>query len=230
MADFKGFPAGKVHLTPIPASFFSELMPEIDHLGELKVVLYAFWFLDRLEAPVRYLTLEDFTGEELLVQGIGEGGISDSLERAVNRGALLRVLLRGESSGPQETLFFLNTPRGRAAVESIEKGLWRPDLQEHPPVSLDVERPNIFRLYEENIGPLTPIIADMLREAEQTYRPDWIEEAITIAVQNNVRRWKYVDAILRSWQEEGRDGANRRNAEKDRRKYIEGEFADFIEH
>jgi DnaD/phage-associated family protein len=97
-------------------------------------------------------------------------------------------------------------------------------------VSLDVERPNIYRLYEENIGPLTPMIADMLREAEQTYRQEWLEEAIRIAVQNNVRRWKYVEAILRSWQEDGRDGANRRNPEKDRRKYTEGEFADFIEH
>jgi DnaD/phage-associated family protein len=93
-----------------------------------------------------------------------------------------------------------------------------------------VDGPNIYRLYEENIGPLTPLVADMLREAEQTYQSDWIEEAIRIAVQNNVRRWKYVEAILRSWKEEGRDGANRRDAEKDRRRYIEGEFADYIEH
>ena len=217
-------------MTPVPAPFFSELLPEIDHLGELKVVLYAIWFLDRLEAPVRYLTLEDFVSEDLLIQGIAEGGVTEALDRAVERGVLLRIRLRGDSSGPEETLFFLNTPRGRAAVKSIENGLWRPDLQDHPPVSLDVERPNIYRLYEENIGPLTPIVADMLRETEQAYRLEWIEEAITIAVQNNVRRWKYVDAILRSWQEEGRDGTNRRDPEKDRRKYTEGEFADFIEH
>lgn len=230
MPAFMGFPSGKVHMTPVPAPFFSELLPEIDHLGEMKVTLYAFWFLDRLEAPVRYLTYEDFAGEELLVQGLGADGLPGALERAVQRGTLLRVNLHGESGDPEDTLFFLNTPRGRAAVQSIENGQWRPELQDHPPVSLDVERPNIYRLYEENIGPLTPMIADMLREAEGTYRTDWIEEAIRIAVQNNVRRWKYVEAILRSWQEEGRDGANRRDSEKDRRKYIEGEYADFIEH
>jgi DnaD/phage-associated family protein len=215
-------------MTPIPAQFFSELLPEIDHLGEMKVILYAFWFLDRLETPVRYLTQEDFASEELLVQGLDPGGLDDALDRAVQRGVLLRAQYSG--GAPEQTLYFLNTPRGRAAVKTIQEGQWRPDLQEHPPVSLDEERPNIFRLYEENIGPLTPMIADMLREAEQAYRPEWIEEAIRIAVQNNVRRWKYVDAILRSWQEEGRDGANRRDAEKDRRRYIEGEFADFIEH
>lgn len=216
-------------MTPVPAQFFSELLPEIDHLGEMKVSLYAFWFLDRLEAPVRYLTYEDFASEELLVQSLGQGDLDDALDRAVKRGTLLRVQI-GEQAAASDTLFFLNTPRGRAAVQSIEEGRWQPQIQEHPPVSLDVERPNIYRLYEENIGPLTPMIADMLREAEQTYRQDWIEEAIRIAVQNNVRRWKYVEAILRSWQEEGRDGANRRDSEKDRRKYVEGEFADFIEH
>ncbi len=228
MTQFTGFPAGKTHLTPIPGAFFSELLPAIDHLGELKVTLYAFWFLDNLEAPVRFLTYSDFSSDEKLVRGLGEAGLDDSLERATQRGTLLKVQAAG--GGPERTFYFLNTPRGRAAVQAIEAGTWRPDLVDHPPVTLDVERPNIFRLYEENIGPLTPLVADMLREAEQTYRGEWIEEAIRIAVQNNVRRWKYVEAILRSWQEEGRDGANRRDSEKDRRKYIEGEFADFIEH
>lgn len=227
---FSGFPSGKVHMTPVPAPFFSELLPEIDHLGEMKVTLYAFWFLDHLETAVRYLTYEDFSGEELLVRGLGADGLAEALERTVQRGTLLRVYMRGSPGAPEDTLFFMNSPRGRAAVQAIQNGQWRPDLQDHPPVSLDVERPNIYRLYEENIGPLTPMVADMLRETEQTYRLDWIEEAIRIAVQNNVRRWKYVEAVLHSWQEEGRDGTNRRDPEKDRRRYAEGEYADYIEH
>ena len=228
MASFVGFPSGKVHMTPVPAQFFSELLTEIDHLGEMKVTLYAIWFLDRLEAPVRFLTYADFAGEERLVGSLGANGLPEALERAVQRGTLLRVQMNGGE--PHQVLYFLNTPRGRAAVKSIQSGEWQPNLQEHPPVSLDIERPNIYRLYEENIGPLTPLVADMLRDAEQTYRAEWIEEAIRIAVQNNVRRWKYIEAILRSWQEEGRDGTYRRDSEKDRRRYIEGEFADYIEH
>lgn len=226
MAPFAGFPSGKIRMTPIPAQFFSDLLPAIDHLGEMKVTMYAFWFLDRLEAPVRYLTRDDFAQDDRLMAGLPEGDLSDALERATRRGTLLCV----QPENSAVALYFLNTPRGRAAVQSIQNGQWQPNLQEHPPLSLEIERPNIFRLYEENIGPLTPMIADMLRDAEQTYRGEWIEEAVRIAVQNNVRRWKYIDAILRSWQEEGRDGANRRDAEKDRRRYIEGEYADFIEH
>jgi hypothetical protein len=174
-------------MTPVPEPFFSELLPEIDHLGEMKVTLYAIWFLDRLEAPVRYLTYADFAGEERLVKGLAPDGLAEALERAVQRGTLLKAQPSG--GGAQDAFYFLNTPRGRAAVQAIQSGEWRPNLEPHPPVSLDVERPNIFRLYEENIGPLTPLVADMLREDEQTYAYAWIEEAVRIAVQNNVRRW-----------------------------------------
>jgi DnaD/phage-associated family protein len=93
------------------------------------------------------------------------------------------------------------------------------------------QAPNIYHLYEENIGPLTPMIADTLQEAEQSYPYVWIEEAVRIAVENNVRRWTYVEAILKRWQEGGRDErTDRRDTEKDRRRYVEGEFSDFIEH
>lgn len=228
MTAFTGFPSGKVHLTPVPAQFFSELMPEIDNLPELKVTLYAFWFLDRLEASVRYLTYADFSGDERLMQGIGPGALDGALERATQRGTLLKVIQKGEDA--EDALYFLNTARGRAAVQAIEAGTWQPALQEHPPVSLEVERPNVYRLYEENIGPLTPLIADMLRDAEQTYRPEWIEDAIRIAVEKNARNWKYIEAILKSWLEKGRDGTNRRDSEEDRRRYVEGEYADYIEH
>jgi DNA replication protein len=97
-------------------------------------------------------------------------------------------------------------------------------------VTLASERPNIFRLYEENMGPLTPLISEALQEAEKTYASEWIEDAMRIAVKKNVRNWRYVEAILKSWQEKGRDDTNRRDSEKDRRRYIEGEYADFIEH
>jgi DnaD/phage-associated family protein len=109
-------------------------------------------------------------------------------------------------------------------------GQWSPDTRSHAPVTLAAERPNIFRLYEENIGPLTPIITDNLRAAEDDYSPEWIEDAIRIAVEKNVRNWRYIDAILRTWQEKGRNEINRRNQEENRRRYIEGDYADLIQH
>jgi len=65
-----------------------------------------------------------------------------------------------------DVFYFLNSPRGRAAAEAFQRAIGAPRAGEARPI----ERPNIFKLYEENIGPLTPIIADMLREAEKEYR------------------------------------------------------------
>ena len=219
-SSFKGFPA-RVHFTRIPAPFFSELLPQIDHLGEMKVTLYALWFLDKMEGSVRYLRQSDFSRDAQLMQGLAPdsaGVLAESLQRAVARGSLLKAELPGE--GNAESYYFLNSPRGRAAAEAFTRGAWRPNGDAHQAIALNLERPNIYRLYEENIGALTPIIADELKEAEQTYPTDWIEDAMRIAVENNVRRWRYVLAILRSWQEEGRDDQNRGNTEKDRQRYL----------
>jgi DNA replication protein len=225
---FSGFPAGKTRLTPIPAQFFAELLPEIDHLGELKVVLYAFWALDRQENAVRYLTRADFSADERFAQGLTPYDLDDALERAVQRGILLSALPRGGSA--EERLYFLNSPRGRAALQAVEQGKWEPAQRNQPAATLEAERPNIFRLYEQNIGPLTPLIAETLQEAEKTYAADWIEEAFKLAVERNKRRWNYIQAILKSWQEEGRDQTDRRDTAQNRRKYVEGKFSDFIEH
>jgi DnaD/phage-associated family protein len=146
------------------------------------------------------------------------------LEKAAVRGSLLQVQ-KGAAA-----LYFLNSPRGRAAAESFSKGQWSPGAA-LPKGVPPPERPNIFKLYEENIGPLTPLIADALKDAEQTYPPDWVAEALEIAVLKNKRNWKYVEAILKRWKVEGHaKKQGRRDAQEDGRRYVEGEFADFVEH
>uniref|UniRef100_A0A7C4Q4S0 DnaD domain protein n=1 Tax=Bellilinea caldifistulae TaxID=360411 RepID=A0A7C4Q4S0_9CHLR len=231
MKPFPGFPPGKTRLTPLPAAFFSELLPQIDDLSELKVTLYAFWLLDRMEGEFRFFRASDLTEDERLLEGLAKNrrqaltNLQDALERAVQRGSLLRVNL-----GEEDSLYFLNTPRGRAAVVALQNGEWSPEDIQRPEVRLTLERPNIFRLYEENIGPLTPLIAETLEEAEKTYPVEWIEEAIRAAVESNVRRWRYVEAILRARLERSEHEANRGKSEKDRRRYIQGEYGEFVEH
>jgi DnaD/phage-associated family protein len=231
---FSGFPS-KSRTTPIPAQFFTELLPAIDHLGELKVTLYAVWRLDQMEGSIRYLRRGDFSTDDEFMSGMGktrqeaEITLDDALERAATRGTLLGAPL-SRPGGVTETLYFLHTPRGRAALEGLQQGKWQPDGLRDATL-VQPERPNIFQLYETHIGPLTPLIADSLRDAETTYPPEWIPDAFRIAVENNVRKWRYVEAILNSWLEKGRDDReNLRDSEKDRRKYTQGEFADFIEH
>ena len=75
-------------------------------------------------------------------------------------------------------------------------------------VQVQFERPNIFVLYEQNIGLLSPLIADELRDAADTYPAEWIETAFREAVLHNKRKWSYIRAILRRWETEGRQAWN----------------------
>lgn len=233
MKGFPGFPDGKLRVTQVPNLFFSDLMPAIDNLAEIKVTLYAFWGLSQKEGQVRYLRLADFLNDSEFMKGFGHTPTTaaevmlDGLERAVARGTFLHVNI--ESADGQMDLYFLNTTKGRAAVEGITRGEWRPNPDQDDPITLLVERPNIFILYEQNIGPLTPHIADELRDAEQTYPLHWIEEAIELAVENNVRKWRYVLSILERWRQEGKhDGISRRDTQKELRHQIPEEFKDII--
>jgi DnaD/phage-associated family protein len=177
----------------------------------------------------------EIAADEVFMNGLGARAdeqaeaLRDGLERATARGTLLHVQLEGPE-GPED-LYFVNTARSRAAVEGIRRGEWKPSGDPSAPFDLTIERPNIFVLYEQNIGPLTPLIADRLKDAESDYPPEWIEEAIGIAVENNVRKWAYIEAILKRWQTEGKERETaHRDTRKDRRRYVEGEFSEFIEH
>lgn len=233
MKGFSGFPSGKLRMTQVANLFFSDLLPIIDNLAELKITLYAFWALGQKDGKVRYMRLTDFLNDPEFVKGLGPtlslatDALMDGVERAVARGTFLHVNV--ESADGKMDLYFLNTEKGRAAVEGITKGEWRPNPNEDEPITLLVERPNIFILYEQNIGPLTPMVADELRDAEQIYPLRWIEEAIQLAVENNVRKWRYVLAILERWRQEGkRDGIGRRDTQKELRQQIPDELKNIV--
>ncbi|MFW6115803.1 MAG: DnaD domain-containing protein [Chloroflexota bacterium] len=219
MKTFSGFPAGKVHIVGVPEPVFSDLIPIIDDLAELKLTMHILWRLRQQSGQIRYLRFEDLASDQVLLAGLGRAPaetLRSALQRAVERGTLLRA--RPPDAGEAGTLYFANTPRGRAAVQSIARG-------EPPQPVENAGRPNIFSLYEQNIGMLTPLIAEELREAEDTYPTPWIEEAFREAVRLNKRSWKYIRAILDRWLAEGKDDdAPGRSDADDRRRYLEWKY------
>ncbi|HLA88146.1 MAG TPA: DnaD domain protein [Anaerolineales bacterium] len=70
---------------------------------------------------------------------------------------------------------------------------------------------DIFKVYQREIGVLTKVSADFLEDAEKTYGPKWVCDAITEAVKNNVRNWKYIEAILKRWKAQGNQEAMNKN-------------------
>ena len=90
---------------------------------------------------------------------------------------------------------------------------------------------NVFTLYEQNIGMITPMIAEELKEAEKLYPPQWIEEAFKEAVTLNKRSWRYIARILERWASEGKDsGEYRRDIKKDGPdKYVKGKYGHLVQ-
>lgn len=207
-APFFGFSGSVTRLTKLPDSFFTELLGVIEDIGELKVVLYTFWYVQQLDGDIRFLRLSEAGKDQALVRAItGEGTAGqEALQQAFTLAVRHNILLEVREKKAGDSLFFINTPRNRAVVEGYAGGAWTPDEVGSTPLGLDLVKPEIFSLYEQNIGMITPLIADQLKLAESEYPADWISDAIRIAVENNVRRWSYVQRILESWRERGRNG------------------------
>src|SRR6185369_6004662 len=88
------------------------------------------------------------------IRQMAADGLTSGLGKAVERGTLIRV--EGSDGG----LYVLNSPLGRAIAEALKKdpGRVAAGIASGPPR----QKSNLFKLYEENIGPLTPLMADAL--------------------------------------------------------------------
>ncbi len=236
MQGFPGFPAGAVPTTPVPNSFFSDLLPLIDNLAEVKVTLHLLWLISRKRGPLRYARLNELLADRLLLRGLetptldGAAALRDALERATARGTLLHATVhRGAVA---EEWYMVNSQNGRDVLEKLRSGALDLTADVAEDVQLRVERPNIFVLYEQNIGILTPMMADELRAAETEYPADWLADAFHEAVANNKRSWRYIKKILERWQHEGKDEGRApevpSDAEARKRYYLPEGYEDLI--
>lgn len=237
MTDFDGFPPGDLKFTAIPDLFFSRLLPLIDDLAELKVVLHLMWLRQRQAKQA--ISLAELQTDETLIHGLARladdpyRALQEALQQAIARRALLYAQVENDEG--THHLYLLNSEGGRLMLEKIRNG----EVGVVAMTGVDVVAPlrdgpqNIFDLYEANIGLLSPILADELKDAEATYPPDWIEEAFKIAVENNVRKWKYIRAVLERMATEGRDhGSTPRTTQQDKKKrwFTDEEYEYLIEH
>ena len=227
MSDFTGFPGiGKA--TAVPNLFFSAVLPRMDSPGALLAFLWASRLAQEGRAEKRCTTAEEIwrqpaARESFEMLAGGRKGLDRGLQQCVELRALLAVSLRG--SGIEETVYFQNDPVSRRTIARARAGevAIRPETVVVP-IESGSQRPGIFRLYEEHIGTITPLVGDRLVEAEDMYPADWIEDAFREAAELNARNWRYIEKILRNWAEEGRSNETpgRDSLEDRKRKYLGG--------
>lgn len=236
MKQFDGFPA-RMQYTPIPNLFFSSLLPQISDIAELKTTLHIFEEFYRKRGYPQFVTYRELLGNKSLMTSLrqttksAEEALRQALETATQRGVILHLALARDDG--TEDVYFLNTESQRQVVariqnEEIELRGLRVGRQTYAETE---EQPDIFTLYEQNIGMLTPLIAEDLLEAEKLYPETWIKDAIKEAAVANKRNWRYINAILESWAAEGKsDGTHRGHFAKkiDPDKYIKGRYGHMV--
>jgi DNA replication protein len=198
---------GETGFISLPDSFFTQAVPKIQDLAELKIVLYASYLILRKQERPYFVTYKELLSHELMATMGGET-LRQALDSAVEHGTLLHSTLNID--GMLEDVYSLTA--------SIHRGSQPPTI-------------NIFAIYEQNIGMITPMIAEELKEAEKIYPPQWIEEAFKEAVTLNKRSWKYIARILERWASEGKDsGEYKRDIKKDGPdKYIKGRYGHLVQ-
>ena len=107
MPAFAGFPPGKNPYIPLPEQFFTTLLPEIEDVGELKVILHLFSLLYRKLGSPRCASDRELLADPLLRRALRRQGdprpieerLRAALDLALMHGTLLRVRVRidGES-------------------------------------------------------------------------------------------------------------------------------------
>ncbi|MBC8429721.1 MAG: DnaD domain protein [Dehalococcoidia bacterium] len=235
MEQFKGFPA-KMQFTPLPNYFFSTLLPQISDINELKTTLHIFQTLYHKRGYPRFTTYRELLGNKSLVSSI-KGAIRPpdevlrhALEMATKRGTILHMVL--DRDGMPEDIYFLNTESARQIMAKIQNGeLSLSGLKAKEQTYIETEeQPGIFTLYEQNIGMLTPMIADELRDAERLYPETWLRDAIKEAVSLNKRNWRYIAKILERWSAEGKSNGTYRGDSKKTSpdKYIKGKYGHMV--
>jgi len=194
----------KTDFISLPGSFFTKALPKIQDLAELKVVLYVSYLILRKQERPYFVTYKELRPHELIAT-MGEETLRQALDSAVKHGAMLHSV--SNINGVLEEVYSL------------------PADSRQPPTI------NIFALYEQNIGVITPTIAEELKEAERLYPPQWIEEAFKEAAALNKRIWRYIVRILERWASEGKDsGKHRRHIKKiDPDKYIKGKYGHLVQ-
>lgn len=227
--SFRGFSTDK--LVGLPPELFSEVVPQITLATELKVTLHIFYRLSRSNGSApRRVSWDELTGDRTLKRGLRaisklrshDELLAEGLDAAVRRTTLLHIVVPDD--GRAVNWYLVNTPLNREWVARVGNSA---ALAPNDPLPDD--RPALITLYEQNIGLVTPLLLDELREAEEQYPTHWVEDAIREAVRANVRSWRYVRKVLERWAAHGRQlEKDQPTRPIDADKYTNGTYGDLF--
>lgn len=212
---------------PVPSSLFGPLLERMENLQELRCALRVIFLLHRKQGTLKYVSVAELVSDPVLHCGEDVETVERALTAFVGYGLLVKVPTAQDPAHPSagsgwqkdgpglqegggkdamgNECYCLDTPANRRALERVSKGELRPpEAPTARPREEATPRPDIFALYEDNIGAIYPMAAERLKDMETEYPEEWIADAFREAVLQNSRNLKYIEAILRRWRDDGR--------------------------
>lgn len=232
---FDGFPS-IFKATAIPNAFFALVLPRLDTPDALLAFLWTARVVQSRRGDSRFATADEIWATPGAAESFeniagGRGGLESGLEACHAVGALIALRVSGRDA--RETLYLVNDPPSRRLAARARAG----EVRLRPGTAVlsagpAEQRPGIFRLYEEQIGTITPIVGEQLLAAEDEYPAEWIEEAFREAAELNARSWRYIERILQRWSEEGRghETPGRDSPEDRRQRFLGGSLGHLIKY
>ena len=208
-------------MIPVPAQLFTEILPRLHNESQLRATLYTWYAIMSKGSGQRYVYLSQLLTDPVLLSWFthlgGKNGIQRGLDQSCREGIFLQLQI-----GEDDKILAPNDESGARLITDMKsESVAHHNQSRDSSPETNYERTvvsNVVEKYENEIGMLTPVIADMIAIAEQMYPTTWILEALDIAAQSNARSWKYVAAILARWKNEGKNNDNEKTSRFSSRK------------
>lgn len=194
--------------TKVDNWLFDVVMPEADP-GEYKIVSAVYrktvgW--NKVEDKISLSQFQKLTGI------VGRNNVIRSIQEALDNGFISR-----RPAGQSYLYQCCPTSNESLLVEGATSNESLPELVTNHYQELvtnqytqkdnikDTTKPNdggdftsVYRLYQNEIdASISKLTSDLVEDAVNEYGSLAVEQAIKIAVQNNVRKWSYIDGILK---------------------------------
>ena len=195
------------NIIQIESSTIDKLVQNITSGLHLKCILRIIFLFSLEPNNNSTLTTYNLHSDPIIRSLIDNNNFSETLEEIL-KSAEKNNIITTTNMDPSNKRFSLSTSITLNTEETIPiDSLPENNVQE-----------NIFEIFEKNISPLTPIIAEELKKAKSEYSEEMIKKAIIESAKNNARSWRYISRILERWEGEGqKDGRTQRYPERTKR-------------
>ncbi|OEU65671.1 MAG: hypothetical protein BA863_12495 [Desulfovibrio sp. S3730MH75] len=139
--------------------------------------------------------------------GLSRASVQEGIKQAVAHGHLRRYEVK---NGFEYSLVIDTIPEIELSSIPENKPQAIPEIEHTKESTLkkvikDDNTGEVFKQYENNIGPLVAFqVDDIKAELEEGTSPEWIIDAIKEAVKYDKRSWAYIKAILDDWNKNGK--------------------------